>query len=121
MTVTNVTILTAATDFVDFLSQRDAVVIYFGDKASCAPCKRFRPHFEAAAERSTIPFVYVDIRECDEDFIEMFSVTSVPSVFYVETKGFRDTKLNHNIGAMGLLSQIVDLENARLAEQAEEE
>lgn len=119
-----VTTMTNAVDFVDFLSDHQSVVIYFGDKVSCAPCKRFRPHFEAAAERSSLPFVYVDIRDCDSDFTDMFSVTSVPAVFYVDQNGMHDTKINHNVGAMGLLSQITDLENARIerkpADQEEE-
>jgi thiol-disulfide isomerase/thioredoxin len=45
----------------------------------CGPCKKFAPHFDAAAKNSDREFVSVDIDQSPE-LVEAFGIQSVPTV-----------------------------------------
>lgn len=120
--------ITEITRLEELISHNDleSYIVYFGDPVSCIPCRRFKPHYDAASERSSVKFLYVNIRTAEDLIRELYGVSSVPAVFYVDTFSGTKDRLNSTVGALGLVSQIIDKENARLdakalREEAEDE
>lgn len=43
------------------VDNRNRVLVEFYQSEGCVPCKRLAPHYEAASEKSDVPFVKVDL------------------------------------------------------------
>jgi thioredoxin 1 len=51
----------------------------------CGPCKAFRPHFEAAAERDdTTRYLRADIESLDRSILDEYQVMTIPRVIMFE-------------------------------------
>lgn len=72
-------------ELADLLDTEDVLVVDFTAPAWCGPCQKFAPHFAAAAERSEVTFVSVDIDKSDWAVLD-YGIKSVPTV-----KVFKDS------------------------------
>lgn len=67
------------------LVQEGSAVVLFTAPSWCIPCRRFEPHWKAAAQKSQLTFITVDMGDAPEVLGEHwatreFSIKSVPSV-----------------------------------------
>lgn len=64
----------------DIIADNETVVVDFQALAWCVPCRRFEPHFVAAAEQApNVKFVTVDIDKAPWAVVE-YGVQGVPTV-----------------------------------------
>lgn len=79
------------------------VVVNFAAPGWCVPCQRFEPHYKAAAERSDIPFLLVDVDKVKNATLR-YLVKSVPTIRVYEGGEF--VKRVEPSNAMSLLKEI---------------
>ena len=70
----------------------DRVVVDFSAPAWCGPCNRLKPHFDAAAKESSVPFAVVDIDKASPDLVEKYQIMSVPTVLDITAESVRVIK-----------------------------
>lgn len=97
--VIEVTSLDALTEKI---SEDDHVVVDFA-ATWCGPCKVFRRHFDASAQRSDATFVHVYVDEVD-GVADTYAVSQVPTV--MEFKGGEFWKYLTSRTAIPLLREI---------------
>lgn len=75
----------------DYLNNNERVVVDFW-ATWCGPCKKFAPHFEAAAEKVDAVFVKVDVDQ-DPAVLKEYGIRSVPTVTeFIGGERVRDLK-----------------------------
>ena len=65
----------------DLIDSAQEVVLEFTAPSWCQPCKRFAPHFDAAAVKSDATFIAVDVDKVPEAAVE-YGVKGVPTVMF---------------------------------------
>lgn len=91
-------------EFLDLVATHTEVVVKFW-ATWCGPCKQLAPHFEAAAENCSAPFVAVDVDKAPWATV-VYGVRGVPAV-----KLFRDGEFHTDLKsrkAVALLNEIIN-------------
>jgi len=69
------------TEISNLIINNNNVIIDWAAESWCVPCKRFKPHFDAASDKvEGYVFVHVDIDEVDPIVTKVFGIQSVPTV-----------------------------------------
>lgn len=90
-------------------------VLVVTDPATCAPCRSFAPHFEAAANKASgkVTFAKITMSELkDFELITNLGVQSIPAVFLVDgPDDFEDAVFSRLAGrtSVSLLKEITAL------------
>lgn len=85
------------------VAENDKVVVDFW-ATWCGPCKRFAPHYAAAAERSDAVLVKVDV-DAVQDLSSEYNIQSVPTVL-----GFKDGALTATIESRTAIPLLREIE-----------
>lgn len=87
------------------IATNSVVVVDFQALSWCVPCRRFAPHFEAAAEVYDATFVTCDIDKVPDAVVE-YGIQSVPTV-----KLYRDGEFVGNLQSRTSIRLLGEIDN----------
>lgn len=86
------------------IAESKKAVVVLTAPSWCVPCRRLKPHVEAAAAKTDVPFVVVDVDEV-ADATPYWNVQSVPTVYVYQDQGTFVTESNART-SLALLSEV---------------
>lgn len=93
-------------DLESVVSQSGDVVVMFSQPRTCVPCRQFRPHYDAASEKSEATFIYADLDVVPEVMYD-YSIMSVPTV-----RLYRDSQILTDLKERTAIKLLTEIQSA---------